>query len=990
MIRSQKPRKVKGALLIMVLTVMFVLIFLLAGTIAVVYSSNSRVMNKYEETQAYYTARSVLDTYIDTFLKDNDNKAGENGTTHVDYYYITTSGGTKTQTTAQAKQGRAMELDLYKLAVDLDTQTDGTQTVPPSNDTHLPVWFKEKWAGRIYGEGVLTEAGMIAEGVPATTRSNYEEALDWLINKASITPAKQHEYEYWKQTLVDAANPVSTSFDHNVPGNVYGDATSHNIDLSVHTDDQLYGSFQNFYDQYCVGSDDTMYYIVPHGTFNDYGGITDKYGKLVDTEDQRQSYNSFTSDYPDAVIKVQMLERSYHIAAEDESDFKFMFDGGVRAKDYVKVNVTSTVYFDGVPTTTSIVYKTKYTPTPAADNALTAFGGINSSTSGFNVDGGMSSLSNANRLMDWVDTADLNSPFFDYASVHPAYVSGSNDLNDTFNFNAAQCSGSVFMEGNMLMDTAGDTMLGEGGSFTVKGNLWGRNAIKIRCNPSLTVNNAFIYVAGEFGRRSYDNSFNNQINVAVDNGGNPDAQTIDVIAEKISVPQNGVAINGNVFTECFDHSLGNPNGVPLKKQLYAKVVVLKNDVNFGKIEADVGGTYKITMGRYGVGCDDVTIGGYIVFRDQATDQTFTDATHQTLKDNISARYGLNLDANDWFVDLNDPTMIDLPTQFLKDPSATANYRVWTQDTINTNYNNPSLYDSQLTSDHKKQFTMPGNHKYDVDTAYSKYGQYFAKESFYTEDDMPIDTHHLGDLKDYEEPWDDPGVETACQRAQVITGGETCKLNSPVTIAPGSTIGSGNYVLNPGNNGDVTVNTESGDVAIQLKEGGGDFEGNLIITGTGKCTILVPEDGSTYGIGSTARDMNIIYKETWDGNDNGISGHVLRTGTDNGDGLTAVPEVDIIVGGNSTIFPKRNSVVTGYIYGPGCHIQVNTDTHGTNLNYYENGGFVHSGSYWLVGSAICREYDNSNVGVAFISRNTDTSVPGDRLFGWSDVYYTRGE
>ncbi|MBQ4486206.1 MAG: hypothetical protein II936_04270, partial [Oscillospiraceae bacterium] len=128
---KRKPYSAKGAVLIMVLTVMFVLIFLLAGAVAVVYTSNNRVMMQYEESQAYYTARSVLETYKNALLSDNTDLTG--GT----YYYYDTTGASPAITSIpKVKQGRALELDLYSVPVCTDpainplirARKDGTES----------------------------------------------------------------------------------------------------------------------------------------------------------------------------------------------------------------------------------------------------------------------------------------------------------------------------------------------------------------------------------------------------------------------------------------------------------------------------------------------------------------------------------------------------------------------------------------------------------------------------------------------------------------------------------------------------------------------------------------------------------------------------------------------------------------------------------------------------------------------------------------------
>jgi hypothetical protein len=239
-----------------------------------------------------------------------------------------------------------------------------------------------------------------------------------------------------------------------------------------------------------------------------------------------------------------------------------------------------------------------------------------------------------------------------------------------------------------------------------------------------------------------------------------------------------------------------------------------------------------------------------------------------------------------------------------------------------------------------------------------------------------------------QPWTDPNVETAEHIAAAYTGSETCILPSGTPLSSG-THGAGNYVFNQGDVGTVTLDTSSGDIVVQFAAGGGEYIGDITVTGTGKCTFLVPEDNAQYGFGSTGHDLMIKYDATYNGT-NGISSGTIRTGTDDGSGLTTAPEIDFLIGGQSELRPYRGSFLTGYIYGPGCKIDVSTGIYGATLNYYESGTNIGASPYWLMGSAICREYKNANIGIAFINRNTDTSVPGDRLFGWSDVYYTRGE
>lgn len=125
--------KLKGAVLLMVLAVMTVLIILLAGTIAVVYSAHNRSMLKYEESQAYYTSRSVLDAFTESML-DNETDTLSGRT----YYYVKDDGtgnpilGNTAADGDDFTLGMAIEEDIFKLPI--STETDPT-------DPNYNEWF---------------------------------------------------------------------------------------------------------------------------------------------------------------------------------------------------------------------------------------------------------------------------------------------------------------------------------------------------------------------------------------------------------------------------------------------------------------------------------------------------------------------------------------------------------------------------------------------------------------------------------------------------------------------------------------------------------------------------------------------------------------------------------------------------------------------------------------------------------------------------------
>ena len=128
--KGKRLRSLSGTVLIMVLTVMLVLIIMLMATLTVVSTASQRIYTKYEENQAYYSARSALDVFTQNMLYD---KA---------YYAYTDSSSIKTYThgdgeSANMKQGLGMQLDLYKIK----TKDTADADVPKSIENLLQTNF---------------------------------------------------------------------------------------------------------------------------------------------------------------------------------------------------------------------------------------------------------------------------------------------------------------------------------------------------------------------------------------------------------------------------------------------------------------------------------------------------------------------------------------------------------------------------------------------------------------------------------------------------------------------------------------------------------------------------------------------------------------------------------------------------------------------------------------------------------------------------------
>lgn len=109
--KSKRRQNLSGAVLIMVLTVMFVLIILLTATLTTVTTANQRIYTKFEENQAYYTARSALDVFTLDMMNDAKYDSPENYV----YWDKKANGGSGGVKTVKMKQGLALQLDLYEL-----------------------------------------------------------------------------------------------------------------------------------------------------------------------------------------------------------------------------------------------------------------------------------------------------------------------------------------------------------------------------------------------------------------------------------------------------------------------------------------------------------------------------------------------------------------------------------------------------------------------------------------------------------------------------------------------------------------------------------------------------------------------------------------------------------------------------------------------------------------------------------------------------------
>jgi len=125
-IYKQPKRLIKGAVLLMILTIMFVLIIMLMATLTVVSTAQTRTYNKFEQNQAEFTARSCVEYYINNILKNSNNDSAQISQ-NKDPYFGSLS-------TSNMTIGRDAELEIRTLK---SLDCDGSSSLPSSDPKYV-------------------------------------------------------------------------------------------------------------------------------------------------------------------------------------------------------------------------------------------------------------------------------------------------------------------------------------------------------------------------------------------------------------------------------------------------------------------------------------------------------------------------------------------------------------------------------------------------------------------------------------------------------------------------------------------------------------------------------------------------------------------------------------------------------------------------------------------------------------------------------------
>lgn len=319
---KKSPAKVKGAVLIMILAVMTVMIILLAGSIAVVYSAHNRASVKYSESQGYYTARSVLDNFFAELSESTDQKDSTNASIGT-YYQLDLKNNTVVSKPLCI--GRSIELELYKPKLEV------------REGTGYADWFVE------YCDSNASSLNAQLKGfdpsIPASSdlsgNALYQAAEKYYVNleKSALSDYSTFSSFYNQYASVTTADPSMES------------------DTIIYEIESLDGFGSGTIDTDGDGSPDTSM----------------QFGKLSDTGASK------------AWITVQVTERIF--AMGEGTTYAERFKNGKRSEDHIVAKVTAHVIYDGEEMTTTQIWVSSPPPIVDADTGLSSLGPINDAAS---------------------------------------------------------------------------------------------------------------------------------------------------------------------------------------------------------------------------------------------------------------------------------------------------------------------------------------------------------------------------------------------------------------------------------------------------------------------------------------------------------------------------------------------------------------------------------------------------------------------------------
>lgn len=1014
---KKNPAKVKGAVLIMILAVMTVMIILLAGSIAVVYSAHNRAYTKYSESQGYYTARSILDNFFSE-LSESTDMTDSSGTSIGTYYQLDLDSSTVIP--KPLCMGRSIELELYKAKVEVKDASGNYYD-----------WFVEYCDKNKSGLGSQIN-GFKGESV------DYTSAADG--HNSALYAAVENYYV--------------------------------NLNTGALAD---YSTYQNFYKQYAPVSTvasgmkgDTIVYEIPSldgfasGTIDTDGdGSPDtnsQFGKLSDTGASK------------AWLTVQVTERIF--AMGDGTTYADRFKKGKRTDDHIVAKVTAHVIYDGEEMTTTQIWYNNPPPVVDTNTGLSTLGPLDTTTS-LTAIGDVATLDRSFLELTNNSTYSGNAYIagsFNTGTATPSITMGDEDaffVKDTLMINTNPPKSSDLTDGALFY--AGRTQLwSSGASFGSS-----TNRVNLVTSQFESHSDTKDFYGRIFAEKFDVTTNSSQLTQTYVKGAVPTGNYTfpnstgkihgDVYTNFLGVPSDRVylelddAAGTAVFHINYDPVSGTALSPTDPKRIENMLDGSYTLTVFQGISVINAVDYEVVSGKsilvnkhetYQYTDASGIIQNYDYFRDAGAAGTNAPGTKFKLLDtdttiqmNQLLTTGMEYQVQiDWS---NVNSSIVKPVTSLKinlnvDYDADASSGVWTlDDQYRKEFQLPSVNGVQLklVGTNEPSFRLP--------THRSIYGSYFYgsitggttstdfPQSF--DDDTaafsmsPDDTSHSFTFDDF---IDEHAIAAEAIIAGIDTEGPVdistipsfTIQSAPVTVTSGGgdtvndvampswskVISSSGYI--PANGSDSSIyyiDARSGDIDLQLGDGGANqtFTGTYVVYGDGHVTITVPGNvtggnGQTIYLGTSGSPFTVMTEEIYSGmcKDTLVIGEPV-SGKLSGN-ITTAPNIDWYFssktigtaqlstgGGGMTAF-------CGYIIAPTVFFDIATNINGLQREtwYYKNKIPSDSGNdkYTIFGSIFCKKYKGGqHAGVCYIPRDDSYVDDGSKpLLNKVGMYRTR--
>ena len=799
---------------------------------------------------------------------------------------------------------------------------------------------------------------------------------------------------------------------------------------TTYTDPTPYSSFGNFYEQFEVTNTDTVVYNVPKGTMANYGeqASGDSFGTVV------SDINNLNTE--DAKITVKVLERKYHMGEySDKYNFKARFDGGIREKDYIKIQINCEINWNGVPTTTSAIYMTIEQSKPPSSKAITSLSDIASGTS-IAAYGGASSLFKG--TLNWTNNSGTSEDIF----LQGNYNSGSTDpmviLNEK---NIFFVRGSMMINDNVFTDTHVD----KGATYYLGTLLMKKGLGSAGHEVNVVTKKLFVndYSDNPIQGRVYCEDFC----IKSPNGNGKNVVKGDVYCNYLVLPKDYVdtyfdEANGKVTF--YVNVKDDGNNAAASTQIITDGTKLDNfvvdGVNPGKIYVAKGikivDGYTDVMapganswdppvdkqGNYVFESDhdgELNIGGSMKKNpgDAASYTVDIDFTNMTKYASLSSELKLDYEAQD--IDGNGKyeaseqdfsydassgkKVLGLPVPLIGsgqssltlDTPKSLYSSYFVQSAIGTVYPGKPF---DIYGDFNAQKTDADETNYDPSKLQTEFGDFSnSNANFRTFVDEHIDqpssrnTNVNRTALNYSEPKDISTAGSEVQAALSHISGSIAGYYDSDFLIPSSNdlslIGKDGNWFNSYRDKVYIIDATGGSIDVQMSKGtGGDFGGTFVVVGNGEVNFLFPDSANDYSLGNEKKMQIYDY-------DLGNAPSDLYLGS-NSPSPTPAPNIYYICsnGCKKVGFGQNNSgqAFQGYVYAPYTTFALLGGNNGFSTKIHVDSKDTGSHNISVIGSVFCKNWDSAQtVGVAFIDPGNTSTNPGERLFGWTDVLYTRG-